>query len=85
MPNPKCDQCSWHPEMAESGRGRVFEIHPGQGYAVTHSLQRSGHPALALAATIFGGVAGATNHFFEEIKYKCKSCSAEKKQTKRKQ
>ena len=77
MAKPKCEKCSWHPKMKVYKRGEVFEIKKGAASATSKGMKRWGHPDIALAIEIFGGVADITNIFVQKIKYKCKVCGAQ--------
>lgn len=86
MPRPKCEKCSWHPEMEVSARKKVLDtgLKPGQSTQMGMHLRRTGHPGMALAAGIVAGAAAIGNHFFETVVYRCRFCGETKDQTERK-
>ena len=79
---PNCHKCANKPEMRFESSAEAIDtkIHPG----TSHYMRRSGHPMMAMAATIFGGIKLAANHFLEDVTYKCPQCGYTYTELKRK-
>lgn len=70
---PQCYKCANKPEMIYQGKKEAFEG-PRPPPCASSTLRNAGHPYMALANTVLGGVKAVANHFLEDAEYKCPQC-----------
>jgi hypothetical protein len=75
---PKCYKCTGNPEMKIIKTEKLLaSVRPGTSYGVA----KSGHPVLAIFATVFSLISKVTNEFFNEVTYECELCKDRKSVT----